>query len=442
MADGVSRANPIIGDTVLPSSADVVIIGGGLLGICTAYYLAQRGVSVTVCEKGVVAGEASGRSLGQVASAGLGVEKMDLLLDAKRRWMELSEAVGTDLGYRSNGYVAPCANAAELDVWDKWLAAVAQFEPEARLLDAEAARRRLPAGIDWYGAYCNPTDGCAEPTMAAPAIAMAAREFGANIIESCAVRGLERSAGHVSAVVTEHGSIQTGNVVLAGGAWSMLFARSLGIYLPILGIDATGQSVAPVTDGPEGTSDLPDATWRKEPDGGYTVSVIGGIVPIVPAMLRIGWKFLPVLKEHGRHWDLKIRIGRQFLEELFTPSSWPLDQPSPFEKRRILDRPPAGEFNRQARETMASAIPAFNGMQVREEWAGVIITTPDNMPTISPVAAVPGLNFLTGFNYGLTMGPGAGRLMADLITGEQPAFDPSPYRYERYIDGTKLEVMQ
>lgn len=80
-------------------------------------------------------------------------------------------------------------------------------------------------------------------------------------------------------------------------------------------------------------------------------------------------------------------------------------------------------------------------MKVREEWAGTIVTTPDNMPTIGPVEKIPGLSLLTGFNYGFTMGPGAGNLMADLISGDKPAINPAPYRYERYIDGTQLKVI-
>ena len=69
------------------------------------------------------------------------------------------------------------------------------------------------------------------------------------------------------------------------------------------------------------------------------------------------------------------------------------------------------------------------------------MTTPDNMPTISAVEKVPGMHLLTGFNYGFTMGPGAGKLMADIVTGDKPSIDPGPYRYERYIDGTRLKVV-
>lgn len=440
MKPATSRAKAIVTDQELAPAADVVIIGAGILGVCTAYYLAKHGVSVTVCEKGVVAGEASCRSVGQVASAGLDAVKMELIIESKGRWAELQDEIDADLGYRKNGFMAPCPSTDEFGFWETWLSGMQTYEPEARLLSAEETKERTGADYPWTGAYYNPTDGCAEPTLAAPEIAAAARKHGAKIIENCAVRGLESAAGHVSAVITEKGPIKTNNVVLAGGAWSMQFARSIGIDLPILGIQGNCQSVASVPDGPEGTGDLPGTSWRREIDGGYVVCVIGGTVPIVPAMFRVGLKFLPAYKEHKQHWDMKVGIGRQFIADLLTPSKWPMDKPSPFEQTRILD--PAAEpiFNRKAREKIAKYLGAFRSVQVRDEWAGMISTTPDDMPTISPVQSKPGLHLLTGFSYGLTMGPGAGKLMADMITGVKSDIDPRPYRYERHIDGSKLEV--
>lgn len=442
MNEGRSRARKIETDAAPPQAADVVIIGGGILGVCAAYYLAERGVSVTVCEKGVVAGEASGRALGHVASAGLGALTMPLLVESKRCWFDLDERLGDALGYQRNGFMAPCTNAEELGFWEKWLPEIQEFEPEAQILTRAQADRRLTGSKPWQGAYFNPTDGGGEPKMAAPAIAAAARRAGATVVESCAVRGVERTDGRINAVVTEKGTIQTRDVILAGGAWSMLFARSIGLDLPILGIRATCQSVAPVAGAPDGTGEVPGVAWRRQPDGGYLVGVIGGVVPIVPAMARIGLRFLPMLKKHWGEWEMKLGIGDRFFTEMMRPSKWPLDKPSPFEEIRVLEAPVQHDLARSALERIAGTVPAFKDLKVREKWGGVLVTTPDNMPTISPVESIPGLHLLTGFSYGFAMGPGASRLMADLITGEDPVIDPAPYRYERYIDGTKLEVIQ
>ncbi len=86
----------------------------------------------------------------------------------------------------------------------------------------------------WAGGLYTPTDGRAEPTIAAPAIARAAQRLGAKIFTNTAVRGVETSGGRISAVVTENGSVQCSTVILAGGAWSSTFCRSLDLRLPLL----------------------------------------------------------------------------------------------------------------------------------------------------------------------------------------------------------------
>ena len=436
-----SRAVRIETDQKLPSSTDVVVIGGGILGVSASYFLAKRGIAVALCEKGVIAGESSSRAHGQVASAGFGWQKMELLVESKRTWNVLSEAIGNDIGYRKNGYIAPCYSREDLEFWGSWFDTIKQYETEASMLNGEKAQHVVPTDRTLTGAYYNPTDGCAEPALSTSAIATAARKLGAKIFENCAVCGLDYKAGRISEVITESGSIQTDTVVLAGGAWSMLFARSIDVDLPILNVYATCQSVAPITNGPDGTGDLPGVSWRRELDGGYSLSVIGVTVPLVPAMFRMGLKFLPAFKELGHHWELKYSVGRQFISELFTPPIWPMNKPSPFEKMRIFLPEIEDDYIRSARQRIIEYFPSFKDMKVREEWAGIIVTTPDNMPTISSVQKIPGLYLLTGFNYGFTMGPGAGNLIADLITGDKPTIDATPYRYERYIDGTKLTVV-
>ena len=201
------------------------------------------------------------------------------------------------------------------------------------------------------------------------------------------------------------------------------------------------QKVDSVGHGPDVTGHGYDVGWRRETDGSYSIAGIGATVPIDPAMFRSGHRFLPAFKDQFHKWNLKFSLGRQFFEELTTPTTWALDKPSPFEEIRVLVPDVNESFTQRAAKIIAEEIPAFDGMRVREVWAGVGVNTPDYMPMISPVKSVPGLNLLTGFSDGLTQGPGAGKLMADLITGQKPQIDPSPYRYERYIDGTRLSVI-
>ena len=435
LVPGRARARSLAATDALPATADVVVIGGGIIGTATALYLASRGVSVVLCEKGAIAGEASGRSFGQVGSAGLAPIKLELLLEAKRLWSGLNAFVGGETGYRQNGYLAPIVDEATRQMFEEWLEVARPHEPAARLLNS-ADIASLSPGLEGGTAFYNPTDGTAEPMLAATAMAEGARKLGARIVAPCAVRGVELAGGRVSGVVTEAGPIRTSSVVLAGGCWSRLFCASVGLDLPLLNVHAFCESVYDVDPGPVGSVDGPGVSWRRQVDGGYTICVIGGHVPVVPAVLRYAGRYLALLK--SVHWDLDVSVGRTFLQELATPSRWKLDAVSPFERRRVLEPEISAKFTALAREKIVAFQPAFRDMRSGEVWAGVLCTPPDNSPTLSPVSSVPGLFLATGFSYGLTMAPAVGKAMAELVTGATPSIDLTPYRYERYIDGTPL----
>jgi glycine/D-amino acid oxidase-like deaminating enzyme len=119
------------------------------------------------------------------------------------------------------------------------------------------------------------------------------------------------------------------------------------------------------------------------------------------------------------------------------PRRWELDQGSPFEQVRVLD-PAADPFVlERARASIAEAFPAFRNVAMAESWGGMIDVMPDAIPVISAVEAVPGFFIATGFSgHGFGIGPGAGRLMADMVTGSPTIVDPSPFRLSRFTDGS------
>ena len=139
-----------------------------------------------------------------------------------------------------------------------------------------------------------------------------------------------------------------------------------------------------------------------------------------------------------RHGDVRLRLGKRFMTELRQPTRWKLDAPSPFEAVRTLDPPAHEPILRQAQTHLTEAFPAFRAMRVAGRWGGMIDVTPDGLPIISAVDALPGFFLATGFTgHGFGISPGAGRLMAELVTGETPVVDPSPFRYSRFTDGTR-----
>ena len=431
----------VASDLQLPKRADVVIVGGGIIGVSTALFLAEHGLNPVLCEKGVVAGEQSSRNWGWCRTMGRDPRELPLAIESLRLWREINKRIGAETGYRQIGTFYICPNEADLAKREAWLPYARAHGLDSRLLRRCEASEVLGGSPEhWAGGLYTPTDGVAEPHLAAPAIAMAARRRGAAIFTNCAVRGLELSAGRVSRVVTEKGSINCDTVVLAGGAWSSLFCRNLGIRLPQLKVLASVFRTSPCSDGPPMAAWGPGLSLRKRLDGGYTVSQGSVVAGIVPDSFRYFRDFLPTLRMEWK--GLSLRLDGSFLKELKQGSSWKLDDISPFERSRILDPAPSEKNIRLARDNLVKTFPAFISTWVVQSWAGLIDISPDTLPVISPTEALPGLYLSTGYSgHGFGIGLGAGRLTAELVIGKSPVVDPHPYRLSRFTDGSLVRPL-
>ena len=431
--------DPVRSDKSIPAETQVVVIGGGIIGACTAFFLARKGVPVVLCEKGEIAGEQSSRNWVWCRKMGRDPREVPLAMEALRLWPEMDSLTGGDTGFRRSGIVYLCRTRRELAKREAWLETVGKpMGLDSRLLTRDQMNRVLPglAG-SWLAALFTPSDGRAEPSRAAPAIAEGARRLGATILTQCAVRGVETKGGVVSGVVTEHGTIACKAVVLAGGVWSRLFCRPMDLRLPQLKVLSSVMRTEPLAGGPEASASGFGFGLRKRLDGGYTVaSWSGNVADIVPDTFRFAADFLPAMRQHRR--DVKPRLGSQFFRELVQAGHWKLDQPSPFEAIRVLDPPPVKRMLEQARAHATDAFPVFHRMRVAESWGGMIDVTPDGIPVISEVEPLPGFFIATGFTgHGFGIAPGAGRLMAELVMGETPVVDPTPFRFGRFSDGTR-----
>ena len=430
---------PVASDETLPKSADVVVIGGGIIGAMTALELAQRGQRVVLCEKGIIAGEQSSRNWGWVRISHRDPREIPLMHASVQMWKTMDKRLGHATGYRQTGIVFHCNTAQKAQNYTNWMRHLEPYQHRIEMLTNAQLADKFP-GVDLggHGALYTPDDGRAEPQLATSAIAHAARDAGTQIFTNCAVRSLDMAAGRVAGVVTERGRIATSNVVLAGGAWSNLFAGNLGLTLPQLLVHSHVLRTAPIKDGPEGAVWTANFALRKRDDGGYTISRgSGNTVDIVPNTLRYMWAFMPALRL--QHRDLHLRFGRPFFEALRQPRRWKPDDITPFERMRILDPIPSGRFLDSLLDDVARVFPAFNGAEIAQKWAGCIDVTPDAILVISNVDAIPGLTIGTGFSgHGFGIGPGAGRLLADIVTGQTPVVDPTPFRFSRFTDGSRV----
>ncbi len=429
--------DPVESDAKLPERTDVVVIGGGIMGTSTAWALAQRGVDVTLCEKGHIGGEQSSRNWGWVRKQGRDSREIPLIIESLRLWEGLNEAVEAETGFRRTGILYACDTEKDLAEREAWLELAQPYQLDSKLLSSDELAKLLPdTQRRFKGALYTPSDGRAEPQKAAPAIATATRREGGKVLTGCAVRGIETSGGRVSGVVTEKGRIACSSVVLAGGAWARLFSGSLGIRLPQLKVLASVLRTEPVEDGPGPALYCQDYAFRRRLDGGYNIAAgHANIHPIVPDSFAFFMDFLPAIRSE---WDsFKLRVNGRLLEEWRTPKKWRLDEPSPFERVRVLDPEPARHSSDGALSRLARDFPAFAKAKAAQHWGGLIDVTPDAVPVISGVDQLPGFFIGAGFSgHGFGIGPGAGRLMADLVTGATPIVDPHHFRLSRFSDGS------
>jgi glycine/D-amino acid oxidase-like deaminating enzyme len=429
---------PVQGDEQLPDRVDVVVIGAGIIGASTALELAERGLSVALCEKGGVGHEQSSRNWGWVRISRRDPRELPLMAHALQLWDGLAARIGKDVGYTRAGILFTCADEQSYAEHERWKRNLEDYPVSAQMLSGTELNRLLPEvnRLQVKGALYTPDDGRAEPQQAAPAIAEAARAKGAYLFTECAVRGIERSAGRVSGVITERGPIACSSVVLAGGAWSSLFCSPLSVHLPQLKVLNSVIRTTPLEGGPQSAIWTSEFAIRKRQDGGYTLaSGHENIADIVPDSFRYARQFWPAFKHE--HASLSLRLGQRFFQEAVLPRRWALDEASPFEYRRVLDPLPSIRQSDRALANLIKAFPMFSNVGVAQRWGGMIDVTPDAVPVISAVDAVPGFFIATGFSgHGFGIGPAAGRLMANLVTGETPIVDTKAFSLSRFSDGS------
>ncbi|MBK5007758.1 NAD(P)/FAD-dependent oxidoreductase [Pseudomonas sp. S32] len=425
--------DPVITSTRQPDATTVVIIGGGIVGLTAALTLAERNIPVVVLEKGRIAGEQSSRNLGWVRKTNRHAHDIPLALAADRLWAEMPQRVGSDVGYRQAGIMFVGRDDTQMGLHEGWLKSVEHLGLDSRLLSNAEISRRVPGGrTQWAGALYTASDARAEPTLAASAIARAAMAKGAVILEHCAVRTLQTSAGRVSGVVTEQGEIRCDQVLLAGGMWSRRFLGNLNIDLPTLPLVCSVLRTQPMEGPTEIAVGAPDFSFRKHIDGGFIITQRGKLDAFLTLdHLLLGRRYLPQLRAQRDF--LQIRLGKASITDLVMARRWKATDVTPFERIRVQDPAANTSLNGDALRNLSAAWPVFQQARIASAWAGTIDVTPDSNPVISAVSSLPGLTLATGFSgHGFGTSPAAGQLAADLVMQHRPLIDPSPYRFDRF----------
>jgi glycine/D-amino acid oxidase-like deaminating enzyme len=437
----ITDASPVRHNAPLPKRVDVAVIGGGIMGVMTAWFLRKRGLSVLVLEKGRIAGEQSSRNWGWVRQQGRDLAELPIMIESLGLWQNLSTTLGDGLGFRQSGALYMARTDREMAAFEAWLTSVRDYGLDTRLLTGgETAAMLNGAVARWKGGLWTPSDARAEPWTAVPLLADAAAASGVVIREACAVRALDIAAGRICGVVTEAGRVACDKVVVAAGAWSRLLLQRHGIYLPQLSVRGTVAETGPMPEIFSGCAADDQIGIRRRADGGYSIASGGNEDDffIGPNAFRSFLAYVPILRQDPGLSRFRLAAPKGFPDAWGTPRRWTEDQVSPFERARILNPAPNLKTLSRVQDAFAAAFPSLGRPKLRTVWAGMIDTLPDVVPVVDH-GPIPGLILATGMSgHGFGIGPGMGRVVADLVTGGRVGHDLTRFRFARFSDGTRL----
>lgn len=374
----------------LPEIAQIVIIGGGVMGASTAYHLAARGCTdVVLLEREPFWGAgATGKCAGGIRyqfSTEINIRLSQLSLPMLDRF---EDELGQAIDRRQDGYLFLLTNEEDLSTFRRNVALQHCLGVQTQWLDGDEVRRRVPllAADDVLAATFNPEDGLADPNGVVMGYVNNARRLGIHTETGVEVTGIHVVDGRVQGVQTSAGPIICETVVNAAGPWAALIGDMAGEALP----------VTPVRRQMLTTTPLPELP----PDFPFIIDFAQG------------------LYFH--------REGKGLLTGQSNP-----DQTPGFDES--VDQ--AWEYEHM--ERAIERLPLLERAGRAAHWAGLYEVTPDAHPVISAGTHVAGYYMVTGFSgHGFMHGPGAGLLMAELILdGHATTLDISSLDYARFAEG-------
>lgn len=373
---------------MIAQKSDVLIVGGGFMGTASAFFLRQRGHSVTLLERDQIGQYASGVNFGNVRRQGRFLGQLELANRSFHLWKRMPELIGESLEFLPSGHMRVCYDEALIPELEAYAAA-----PEARELDLEvlagkALHERFPfLGPEVKGGSYAPHDGHANPRLAAPAFARAAIRAGARIEERIEVVDVQKVAGQFQVTCSDGQLFVADNLLITAGAWGAKLSEQFGEPVPL------------ETHGPQ------MAVTEPVP---YSLPTVIGVFTKVPEEVIY---FRQI--ERGN-----IVIGGGYRS-----------RPDMLNRRAYVE--PRSIINQI--QQMKRLLPAAVNLNIIRVWSGIESYTPDSLPVIGASGKVDGLFYAFGFcGHGFQLGPGVGDVMAELISTGQTRTSISPFDIRRF----------
>jgi len=349
---------------------DVIVLGGGLMGTASAYFLTRRGLGVTLIERNRVGSGATVASFGNIRRSGRYLSQLPLAHRSLALWRQAEAMLGRDVEFRATGHLRLVFDSAGLAAMRTFSDAARPWGLDLEELGASEIRTRFPGiGPEAIGASFSPEDGCGNPRLIAPAFADAARRLGAGIVEETHVGAITQSAFGFQ-VSTSKGEFAADMLLNTAGAWGANVAAQFGEPVPIV---AKGPQMG-VTE-PLPHRILPVVgVWKTNHSGGYLRQVERGNIVFGGGVERT---------------DVSLETGH-----------------AKADPARL-----AGQLR-----AIIPLLPALAKVAVIRTWSGCEGYVADDLPVMGPSATTSGLFHAFGFcGHGFQLGPGVGDAMAELI---------------------------
>lgn len=423
--------------SAFPDHVDVAIIGGGIIGCSTAYYLAKRGLDVAVFEKSHgVAQEQSGKNWGFVRQLGRDPEELPLMIRSNRLWQGLEKELRADLGWQQGGILGMTDDESGMPAYEQWRDAAKPYDVETRILSGDAVRDLLPGMTrDWVGGIYVPSDGNADPEKVTQAFADATLRKKGRVLTNCAVLGVETKAGAVCGISTEQGFVTAKTVVVAAGAWTSRVLSWLNIDLPQMRVRGTVGRTMPTSRVSDIAAWTPHLGFVQRKDGCFTFSGLDvSDFDLSLDAINYAKYYLPTFMKHRDM--VQLQFGHPFLLDLIGRIPGSDAMRDPLRRARIADPRPNKRKLKNTLDALRGLFDVTHDIQLKKAWGGHIEMTPDMLPVIDGDVGVSGLIVVTGLSgHGFGMGPGVGSVVAEIAAGDTPSVDLRPFRLSRFAEG-------
>jgi sarcosine oxidase subunit beta len=374
---------------ILPDSASVVVVGGGVIGVSAAFHMAEAGVhGVVLIERGELSSGSSSRAAGGVRAQFSDPVNIALAKRSLDAYVDFARRPGEDIGLRQVGYLFLLTTEQDVAMFSRNIRLQNQLGVPSRLLSAEEAHRLCPLVdvSDVFAAAYSPDDGHATPEAVVHGYARGAREHGAKLLTGSSILSIDVRGGEIVAVRTTHGVIRTGTVICTAGAWSRAVGDMVGVELDVTPMRRQLIFTGPVEDMPDRlpmTIDFSTGLYFHQEGPGLLIGMPDpNALPGFATAYDDGW--VPMIAE-----------------------------------------------------AIANRAPRLLSAGVRSGWAGLYEMTPDHNALIGEAESPSRFLYATGFSgHGFLQAPAVGEVLRDLYLRRHPFVDVAGLSARRYSEDT------